>query len=92
LPNISQLISEGIWGKPGTTNPPITVPARACMTSGYDPGQLGIYGFRNRIDYSYDGHNIANSLLVRKKRIWDFLSEAGKKVILIGVPQTSHFF
>jgi predicted AlkP superfamily phosphohydrolase/phosphomutase len=58
------------------------------MMSGYDPGQLGVYGFRNRKDYSYDGYSIATSSAIKVDRVWDILSRAGKHVILLGVPQT----
>ena len=58
------------------------------MMSGYDPGQLGIYGFRNRKDHSYDGYVIANSSSIQVDRVWDILSRIGKRVILVGVPQT----
>jgi len=57
------------------------------MTS-KDPGQLGFYGLRNRVDYSYDKMSTANSTFVKEQTVWDVLSERGKKVILIGVPQT----
>ena len=43
-----------------SVDPPITVPAWSCMVSGRDPGELGIYGFRNRRDHSYDGLGIAD--------------------------------
>ncbi len=88
LPNISRLMADGAWGRLASTHPPITVPAWACMMSGWDPGQLGIYGFRNRKDYSYDGYSIASSQSLRHDRVWDILSRAGRKVILLGVPQT----
>ena len=88
LPNISRLMAEGAWGPLQSTHPPITVPAWACMLSGYDPGQLGIYGFRNRKDHSYDGYTIASSQSIRHDRVWDILSRAGKRVILLGVPLT----
>jgi len=58
------------------------------MMSGYDPGELGIYGFRNRKDYSYHSYAIANASALRIDRVWDVLSRVGKKVILLGVPQT----
>jgi predicted AlkP superfamily phosphohydrolase/phosphomutase len=48
LPNLSRLMDEGVWGPLKSCHPPITVPAWSCMMSGYDPGQLGIYGLRNR--------------------------------------------
>src|SRR5262245_62128051 len=82
LPHISRLMERGSWGPLKTIHPPITVPAWACMMSGYDPGQLGIYGFRNRKDHSYDGYAIANSSSIKVDRVWDILSRAGKRVIL----------
>ena len=56
--------------------------------SSHSPGTLGIYGFRNRVDHGYDKLSIATSTSVKVKRLWDFLGAAGKKVVLIGVPQT----
>lgn len=88
LPHLSRLIAEGRWGPLASTNPPITVPAWATMMSGRDPGELGIYGFRNRKDHSYDGYAIANAATLTVDRAWDVLSRAGKRVILLGVPQT----
>ncbi len=88
LPNLKRLMEKGAYGPLESTHPPITVPAWASMMSSKDPGQLGYYGFRNRKDYSYDGYTIANSMAVRYDRAWDKLSDAGKKVILLGVPQT----
>jgi predicted AlkP superfamily phosphohydrolase/phosphomutase len=58
------------------------------MMSSKTPGTLGIYGFRNRADYSYENHVIANSTAVKEDRVWDILSRHNKRVILIGIPQT----
>ncbi len=58
------------------------------MLSSHDPGVLGIYGFRNRADTSYGHMTTANATHVTKKRVWDYLTEAGKRSIIIGVPQT----
>ena len=88
LPNLNALISGGAYGPLETVNPPITVPAWACMMSGYDPGQLGFYGFRNRKDYSYDAYSIASSRDIKVDRVWDVLSKNDMRVILLGVPQT----
>lgn len=88
LPNLRALGERGCWGRLRSCDPPITVPAWAVMTSGKDPGTLGIYGFRNRRDYSYDGMVTANSTSIRERRVWDILSRAGKKVVVLGVPQT----
>jgi len=58
------------------------------MTSSRDPGALGIYGFRNRRDRSYDRLSIADSRAVTAPRVWDILSDRGRPVIVIGVPPT----
>ena len=88
LPNLARLQDGGLWGPLRSCHPPITVPAWSCMMSGFDPGQLGFYGFRNRRDHSYSGYAIANASAVTRDRVWDVLSRAGKRVILLGVPQT----
>ncbi len=88
LPTFYKLYSQGIYGELESCTPAITVPAWASMMSSKDPGTLGIYGFRNRSDYSYNNRHIANADWVKEKRVWDILSEVGKQVVLIGVPQT----
>jgi predicted AlkP superfamily phosphohydrolase/phosphomutase len=88
LPTLRRLSQEGAWGVLRSCDPPITVPAWSCMMSGRDPGALGFYGFRNRRDHSYDRYAIANASVVRSPRAWDILSARGKRVILLGVPQT----
>lgn len=88
LPTIKRLVESSIHGPLKSCIPPITVPAWACMTTSKNPGQLGVYGFRNRFDRSYDGLTIATSQEIQEDRIWDTLSQAGKKVIIVGVPQT----
>ena len=88
LPNLKRLMDRGQYRELESVIPAITVPAWSCMTSSKDPGTLGFYGFRNRADYSYGGRYIATGQAVKEKRIWEILSEAGKKCIVVGVPQT----
>jgi predicted AlkP superfamily phosphohydrolase/phosphomutase len=88
LPVLSGLRAHGIFGDLCSVVPPITVPAWACMTSGKDPGTLGIYGFRNRRDHSYDGLSVADATSITENRLWDLLGESGLRSILIGVPPT----
>jgi len=54
LPTLSRLMEQGVYARMESCIPAITVPAWACMMSSRDPGQLGIYGFRNRADHSYN--------------------------------------
>jgi predicted AlkP superfamily phosphohydrolase/phosphomutase len=58
------------------------------MMSGRDPGELGIYGFRNRLDRSYNRMGIADGRAVKVPRLWDYLGEAGWTVSVISVPGT----
>jgi len=89
LPNLSRLMERGAWGPLMSVDPPITVPAWSCMTSGRDPGELGIYGFRNRTAHDYSSMAVADSRAVAVERLWDHFSRAGMHSIVIGVPQTS---
>jgi predicted AlkP superfamily phosphohydrolase/phosphomutase len=88
LPTIRSLYNGGVWGQLESCIPAITVPAWSSMMSSKDPGTLGIYGFRNRRDHTYDNNVIATNALVKEPRVWDILGEAGKTVSLVGVPQT----
>jgi predicted AlkP superfamily phosphohydrolase/phosphomutase len=89
LPNLSRLMAAGTWGPLRSVDPPITVPAWSCMMTGRDPGELGIYGFRNRSKNDYTSLSVADSSAVQVDRLWDHFSRAGKHVIVVGVPQTS---
>ena len=88
LPNLSRLMQSGFYGNLESCLPPITVPAWTCMATGKDPGELGIYGFRNRRDHSYGALGTSTSLDVREPRVWDIVGDAGRKTITVGVPQT----
>jgi len=88
LPNLDGLMGSGIWGELRSTIPPITVPAWTSMLSSKDPGQLGLYGFRNRRSHSYEGLYFANASHVKEKMVWEYLEDKGLTSILIGIPQT----
>lgn len=88
LPTLKSLLKKGIYGNLKSTIPPITVPAWQSMLTSKDPGQLGVYGFRNRKDYSYDGQYFSNGADILEPAVWDIIGKTGKKSILVGVPQT----
>lgn len=88
LPNLSRLMQRGVYGDLESCTPAITVPAWSVMMSSKDPGTLGIYGFRNRADRSYDKLTIATGSAVKEDRVWDILSRSGKQVNVVGVPGT----
>ena len=88
MPNTQRLMQEGIYGQLESTIPPITVPAWMCMMTSRDPGELGIYGFRNRKDHSYDALTIANAQSVQVPTLWGLLGQAQKRSVVLGVPLT----
>jgi predicted AlkP superfamily phosphohydrolase/phosphomutase len=86
LQNFRYLMEMGCYGTLESVTPPITVPAWMCMATSQDPGSLGVYGVRDRVNYSYDGLKIANSKSIRQLSIWDQIALEGKKASIIGVP------
>ncbi len=86
LPNISMLLDDGYKAEMKTTNPPITIPAWAVMTTGKSPGELGIYGFRHRIKGKYNDFYIVNSRYIKTPAIWDVIGRKDLKSIVVGVP------
>lgn len=79
-------MSAGTYGILKSIVPAITVPAWACMVTGKDPGELGVYGFRNRTDHTYTGLGLATSLSIKEPAVWDDLGKVGKKVVTVAVP------
>jgi predicted AlkP superfamily phosphohydrolase/phosphomutase len=88
LHHLTALRQAGVWGKLRSTVPPITVPAWTCMMTSRDPGEHGMYGFRNRAAYDYESLIIKNSTHVAFPTLWNYLSRARKTSVVLGVPQS----
>ena len=88
LPTFARLMNEGVYARLESCIPPITVPAWMSMLTSKDPGELGIYGFRNRLEYNYRETAVANSTYVKEPIVWDVLARYGKHVTLVGIPCT----
>jgi predicted AlkP superfamily phosphohydrolase/phosphomutase len=86
LTNFRRLMEAGCWGRLETIIPPITVPAWMCMATSQDPGSLGVYGFRNRRDRSYDRLAVVSSRSLREVAVWDQVAREGGRATIIGVP------
>jgi predicted AlkP superfamily phosphohydrolase/phosphomutase len=86
MPRMAQLRARSRYGILRSVDPPITVPAWACMFSGMDPGTLGLYGFRHRRPHTYFDQYIPNSQSLSQPMVWDRLSRAGRRVCVIGMP------
>jgi len=88
LPTIKRLMQSGTYGRLTSCMPPVTVPAWSCMAASKDPGTLGIYGFHDRKDRSYDQMTICTSLRVKEPRLWDIMTAHNRPSIVVGVPGT----
>src|SRR5580765_1379275 len=88
LPNLARLMEGGRYGPLTSVVPPITVPAWSCMMASRTPGDLGIYGFRNRSGHGYDELFVADGSAVKAPRLWDLATREGRPSIVVGVPGT----
>lgn len=88
MPNL-QRIASGVWGELESICPPITCPAWMCGYTGRDPGQLGVYGFRNRAAWDYGPLDLAFSGSIPREAApaaWDVAGDHGRHCTLIGIP------
>ncbi len=88
LPTLASLSDRGAHGRLTSVVPPHTIPAWSCMMSSRTPGELGVYGFRNRADHTYDGLFLANGSAIKAPLLWDIVGRAGGESIVLGVPGT----
>lgn len=88
LPSFNHIMKNGFYAQLESTVPAITVPAWVSMVTGKDPGELGIYGFRNRRFYDYGELYVPNSNDIKEKSIWEYLDLYNKRSFLLGIPMT----
>lgn len=88
LPGFGRLARAGAWGTLRSTIPPITVPAWTCMATSQDPGQLGLYGFRNRPSPASRELKVADASWVPAPALWQLLSRRRRPSVVLGVPLT----
>ena len=86
LANLRRLMELGAYGKLQSVVPPGAVPGWASLTSSQDPGSLGIYGLRNRAEYSYSASALATPPVIHGSALWDEVAAANKKSIVCAVP------
>ena len=86
LANLRRLMELGCYGRLESSNPPGSVPAWMCLATSQDPGSLGVYGERDRLDYSYQGLAAISPQAQQAPAIWDVVEQAGGRAVRIGVP------
>jgi predicted AlkP superfamily phosphohydrolase/phosphomutase len=87
LPTLSGMMQKGTWGNLESTIHPLSPQAWASFMTGKNPGKHGIFEFIEHKPYSY-GLNYVNGGFVQGNKLWDLLSDTGKRVCIINVPFT----
>ena len=87
LPNIAKMMQHGAWGELLSTIPPVTPAAWTSFFTGKNPGKHGIYDFQTLDPATYTFKTIRTHHH-REKTLWQLLSEAGKRSIILDVPFT----
>jgi predicted AlkP superfamily phosphohydrolase/phosphomutase len=87
LPVLGELMRQGTWGNLTSTYPPLTGPAWSSFMTGKSPARHGILEFFRREPGTY--RQVLNSVRdIDGKTLWRILSDAGKRVVVMGVPLT----
>jgi len=87
LPNIAQLMKEGVSGRLASILPPITPPAWTSFMTGKNPGKHRIFHFMEAEPGSYSLRYV-NASSRCAKTIWKMLSDAGFSVGTMNIPFT----
>ncbi len=87
MPTLAALRKRGAHGVLRSTVPPVTFPAWSSFMTGTNPGKHGIFDFTRRMPGTYEVAFVGS----RDRRVptmWKLLSDAGRRVAVIGVPTT----
>jgi len=87
MPTMARLQARGAWGPLRTVAPPITAPAWTSFKTGMNPGRHGVFEFMYRVEGTYTLSPV-NARRCGAKAIWDLLSQAGRRVVMVNVPMT----
>jgi len=85
LPTFAKIREQGICGKLRSTTPYYSAPAWVSMVTGCNPGKHGIYDFFHTDTFS---KKLVNSRYRKTSAIWNHLTDAGNKSIIVNVPGT----
>lgn len=87
LPNLQALMDEGVHGELTSTVPPVTAVAWSSFMTGKNPGRHGVFDFMVPVPGSYE-YQPVNAPQRRGRALWDLISAAGGRVVVLNVPTT----
>lgn len=85
LPFLTALLQEGEVKDLQTVSPPVSLVAWSSYMTGVNPGRHGVYGFVDRRPGTYELF-VPNSTNVAAPTLWEVLSRAGRRVLVVNVP------
>ena len=86
-PNAARLVGQGSLLRMNSVWPWVSSAAWSTMMTGVNPGKHGIFGFVDRDPATYKQF-IPTSRHMMARTLWEVLSDAGKRVIVVNVPVT----
>ena len=86
-PNAARLVEQGSLLRMDSMWPWVSSVAWSTMMTGVNPAKHNIYGFIDR-DPATNKQFIPTSRNMKARTLWEVLSDAGKRVIVINVPVT----
>jgi predicted AlkP superfamily phosphohydrolase/phosphomutase len=87
LPHLGRLMRSGAHGRLQSTTPPATFPSWTSFMTGVNPGRHGVFDFTCREPGTYRVRFV-NGSSRKAATIWEILSQAGRRVCVLGVPGT----
>lgn len=87
LPVLARLMTEGTWGPLRSVTHPFTAQAWTSMVTGAQQGKHRIWDFWER-DFATYGFRLLNASHRALPALWNLLGQAGRRVIVVNVPQT----
>ena len=87
LPNIKDLMENGVCGEMKSTMPPMTAPAWNSIITGMNPGKHGVFDFMIR-DRKTNRYLPVSSCIRQCNTIWDYVGRNRGKVVVLNIPTT----
>lgn len=99
LPNIQKVMKAGFRSVLLSTVPPVSAPAWTSFITGKNPGKHGVLQFydvgpvprakgQTEVELRPGDFAIVNAKSIRARTLWQIVSEANRRVVVINVPMT----
>jgi predicted AlkP superfamily phosphohydrolase/phosphomutase len=87
MPNFARITKGAGFTRMNSVYPTVSSVAWTCYMTGVNPARHDIFGFVDRKPHSYET-TIPTARRIKTEMLWETLSDAGKRVIVMNVPVT----